>query len=470
MSSLSIYNTLTRKQEVFQSIHPGQVTMYVCGPTVYDYIHIGNARPLIFFDTVRKYLALDYEVTFVLNFTDIDDKIIQKAKETKETVQAVADRYVQAFFADAEALNVKKATVHPKVTDHIKDILTFIEALIEKNLAYVKGGDVYFRTENFADYGKLSHQDLEQLQHGVRVEVDERKEHPNDFVLWKKAKTGEVSWPSKWGEGRPGWHIECSAMAKKHLGETIDIHGGGSDLMFPHHECELAQSESLHGKPFANVWMHNGYIHINNEKMSKSLGNGVTVKELLETYRAESLRYLILSTHYRNPLNFSEEAMDQAESSVERLDNCVSALKHRLPDAVQHRDEQSTKLLQAADEKEQQFVDKMNDDFNTPDALTVMFDLVRLINPYVQNQTVNQDVIERYLKLFMHFNEVLGVLQVGEQTNGTLRDEEIERYIADRLTARQQRDFEKADKIRDLLADEGVVLEDTPQGTRWKRT
>ncbi len=462
---LKIYNTLSRTKEEFQPVTPGKVNMYVCGPTVYDYIHIGNARPAIFFDVVRRYLtAIGYDVTYVVNFTDVDDKLIRKAEQTGLTVPEVADRYIAAYYADAKALGIKEATVHPRVTENIPEIIEFIQGLVDKGFAYEKEGDVFFRTTRFADYGKLSHQNLEELQYGIRIEVDERKENPQDFVLWKKAKPGEIHWPSPWGEGRPGWHIECSAMAKKYLGSTIDIHGGGHDLQFPHHECELAQSEALNGVQFVKYWMHNGYIHINNEKMSKSLGNGINVKDLLKTMKPETLRFFMLSTHYRNPLNFSDETVRQAESSLERIENCVINLKHRMGSASDGQVDEA--LAQAVDSIRGRFHQKMQDDFNTPDAITAMFDLVSETNLYMQRPAVTRQTLQLALQLFQEMNDVLGILPTEQDE---LLDEEIERLIAERTEARKAKNWARADEIRDLLTEKGIYLEDTPQGIRWRR-
>lgn len=472
MSSIKIYNTLTRKKETFTPMVSGKVNMYVCGPTVYDYIHIGNARPLIFFDVVRRYLSLFYDVRYVVNFTDVDDKIIQRAQETGESAKEVAERFIEAYFADARALGIEEATVHPRVTDNIPEIIAFIEALVHKGYAYESGGDVYFRTLKFPDYGKLSQQNLESLQHGARVEVDERKEAAHDFVLWKQAKPGEIAWDSPWGRGRPGWHIECSAMAKKFLGETIDIHAGGSDLTFPHHECEIAQSESLHEKPLARYWMHNGYINIDNEKMSKSLGNGINVNELIKQYKPQALRYLILATHYRNPLNFSDQAMKQAEQSVNRIQNCVTAIQHRLEDArskdhaIASSQTELEQWRQTVERLQQTFIEEMNDDFNTSDALTVVFDAVTTANRYLQQQVVYPQVLEQFAELFTFFDRIFGLLPADDQA---MHDEEIERWIAERNEARRAKNFARADEIRDLLLERGIVLEDTPQGTRWRR-
>ncbi|MGG4396057.1 cysteine--tRNA ligase [Paenibacillus thiaminolyticus] len=470
--TLQIYNTMTRRKETFEPIHPDKVNMYVCGPTVYDYIHIGNARPQIVFDVVRRYLEqIGYEVNYVVNFTDVDDRLIRKSIELGEPVPVIAEKFIQAFYEDIDGIGVRRATHNPRVLDHIEEIIAFIASLVEEGYAYESGKDVYFRTNRFAEYGKLSHQNLEELQHGIRVEVDERKENPEDFVLWKAAKPGEISWPSPWGEGRPGWHIECSAMARKFLGDTLDIHGGGQDLQFPHHECEVAQSESLTGKPLANIWMHNGYIHINNEKMSKSLGNGVIVKELRARYKMEAIRYFILATHYRNPLNFSEEAMMQAEKSVGRIVNAVQNLRHLLKSADDVGEREPDEALQ---QKLASILDtfdaKMQDDFNTADAITAVFDWVNLANSTMQQGTQDERQTANLQALFdavEAMNNVLGL--VPEQEEEDLLDEEIDRLIQERTDARKAKNWARADEIRDMLTVQGIILEDTPQGIRWRR-
>lgn len=470
--TLQIYNTMTRRKETFEPIHPDKVNMYVCGPTVYDYIHIGNARPQIVFDVVRRYLEqIGYEVNYVVNFTDVDDRLIRKSIELGEPVPVIAEKFIQAFYEDIDGIGVRRATHNPRVLDHIEEIIAFIANLVGEGYAYESGKDVYFRTNRFAEYGKLSHQNLEELQHGIRVEVDERKENPEDFVLWKAAKPGEISWPSPWGEGRPGWHIECSAMARKFLGDTLDIHGGGQDLQFPHHECEVAQSESLTGKPLANIWMHNGYIHINNEKMSKSLGNGVIVKELRARYKMEAIRYFILATHYRNPLNFSEEAMMQAEKSVGRIVNAVQNLRHLLKSAEDATEREPDEALQ---QKLAGILDtfdaKMQDDFNTADAITAVFDWVNLANSTMQQGTQDERQtanLQALLDAIEAMNNVLGL--VPEQEEEDLLDEEIDRLIQERTDARKAKNWARADEIRDMLTAQGIILEDTPQGIRWRR-
>ncbi|GIO34974.1 MULTISPECIES: cysteine--tRNA ligase [Paenibacillus] len=466
--ALQIYNTLTRSKEEFVPMEPGKVKMYVCGPTVYDYIHIGNARPMIFFDVVRTYLEqIGNEVNYVVNFTDVDDKLIRKAEQTGRTVPEVADTFIKAYYEDLEGLGIERATVNPRVTENMDNIIAFIRELEEKGFAYEKGGDVFYRTNKFPDYGKLSHQKLDELQFGIRINVDQRKESPEDFVLWKAAKPGEIYWSSPWGDGRPGWHIECSAMARRYLGDTIDIHGGGQDLQFPHHECEVAQSEALTGKTLARYWMHNGYIKINNEKMSKSLGNGILVKDLRKEFKKEAIRYFMLSTHYRNPLNFNAETMDQAMNSVERIANAVSNLKHRLetvtPDGHGAVREE---LKQKLDGILQQYYEKMNDDFNTPDAITTLFEWVNEANLLLKEPVVNPEELKLMLSAFEQLNAVLR-LYAGEENE--LLDEEVEKLIAERTQARKEKNWSRADEIRDLLAAQGIVLEDTAQGMRWRR-
>ncbi|WP_270167853.1 cysteine--tRNA ligase [Paenibacillus sp. SYP-B4298] len=469
-----IYNSLTREKEEFVPQSPGKVKMYVCGPTVYDYIHIGNARPVIFFDTVRRYLEhRGYDVNYVMNFTDVDDKLIRKAEQTGQTVPEVAETFIAAFNEDIEALGVRKATSNPRVTEHIAEIIGFIAALVDKGAAYESEGDVYFRTSSFEEYGKLSHQNLEELQMGIRIEIGERKENAQDFVLWKGAKPGEINWDSPWGAGRPGWHIECSAMAREYLGDTLDIHGGGADLQFPHHECEVAQSESCTGQPLANYWMHNGYIHIDNKKMSKSLGNGVTVRVLLERAKPQAIRYFMLATHYRSPLNFNESTMEQAQSSVERISNCEANLEHRLaalPSIGQPEQptELAAEVLKRLEGIEAGFHSKMSDDFNTPDAITAVFELVNEANQYLQQEVAEAVVLEALLAMLRRFDEVLGLLPQKQAEHGLL-DEEVDLLIAERNTARQEKNWARADEIRDLLAGQGIVLEDTPQGIRWRR-
>lgn len=469
--ALHLYNTMNRTKELFVPQQSGKVTMYVCGPTVYDYIHIGNARPVIFFDVVRRYLeAIGYEVNYVSNFTDVDDRLIRKAEQMGSTVPEVADQFIQAFNEDIEGLGVRPATVNPRVTDNIPEIIAFIQGLVDQGYAYPKDGDVYFRTQKFQDYGKLSHQNIDELQFGIRIEVDERKENAQDFVLWKGAKPGEIFWSSPWGDGRPGWHIECSAMAQRYLGDTLDIHGGGQDLQFPHHECEIAQSEARTGKPFANYWMHNGYINIDNEKMSKSLGNGISVVELRKRFKPTVLRYFMLAAHYRNPLNFTDDIIGQAENSVARIENAYANVEHRLqalqPDESKTLESVNAELAAKLVQIREMFHAKMQDDFNTADAITAWFDAVSEANQLLKRDEVTYVELKAIADVFGDFNQVLGL--VVTETNDLL-DEEIENLIAERVEARQTKNWKRADEIRDLLAEKNIILEDTPQGMRWRR-
>lgn len=465
--TLQIYNTMSREKEEFVSVDPGKVNMYVCGPTVYDYIHIGNARPMIFFDVVRAYLEdRGYDVNYVANFTDVDDKLIRKAEAMNTTVPEVAETFIAAYYEDLEGLGVQRATLNPRVTENMDDIIAFIGELVDTDHAYASGGDVYFRTSSFEGYGKLSRQNLDQLQFGIRIEVDARKENQEDFVLWKGAKPGEIFWESPWGPGRPGWHIECSAMARRYLGDTLDIHGGGQDLQFPHHECEIAQSESLTGHPLSNYWMHNGYVNIDNEKMSKSLGNGITVKELRARYKKEALRYFVLSTQYRNPLNFSADNMQQSLNSVERIENAVGAVHHRLSAATAGTEgvteELQTKLAAVLND----FYAKMDDDFNTPDAVTAVFEWVNEANLVLRQDVARKADLEALLETFRKMN---AVLRIAAEPGAELLDEEVEALIAERAEARKTKNWSRSDEIRDLLAEQGILLEDTPQGMRWRR-
>lgn len=465
--TLQVYNTMKRNKEVFVPQEPGKVKMYVCGPTVYDYIHIGNARPIIVFDMVRSYLEYSgYEVNYVTNFTDVDDKLIRKAEELGTDVPTVAERFINAYYEDIAGLGIPAATLNPRVTESMDLIIEFIRELVERDYAYENGGDVFYRTEKFKDYGKLSGQNLEQLQFGIRIGVDERKERPEDFVLWKAAKPGEIYWSSPWGNGRPGWHIECSAMARHYLGDTLDIHGGGQDLQFPHHECECAQSEALTGQPLSRYWMHNGYIRINNEKMSKSLGNGILVKDLRAQYKKEAIRYFMLSSHYRNPLNFNEETMNQAEKSVERIANAVANVTHRLKTALPGDGQVGHELESRLQQIQVQFREKMDDDFNTPDAITALFDWVSEANQTVQREVVSTAELTALLEIFEGMNSVL---RLYDASSSQLLDEEVEQLIAERVEARQSKNWSRADEIRDLLAEQGILLEDTAQGMRWRR-
>ncbi|SEG77910.1 cysteine--tRNA ligase [Paenibacillus sp. UNC499MF] len=463
--TLRMFNTMTREKEEFKPLEPGKVKMYVCGPTVYNFIHIGNGRPAIFFDVVRRYLTyIGYEVTYVVNFTDVDDKLIRKAEETGETVQELADRFIAAYMEDMKTLRIEPATIHPRVTDNMEIIITFINSLVQQGFAYENGGDVYYRTSRFKEYGKLSHQNLDELQYGIRIEVDERKENPQDFVLWKAAKPGEVFWSSPWGNGRPGWHIECSALVHKYLGESIDIHGGGVDLTFPHHECEIAQTEAITGKPMAKYWLHNEFLNIDNEKMSKSLGNGVLIREIAKKIKPETLRFFMLSSHYRNPLNFSEDGLTQAGNGLDRIQNCVINLKHRL--GIAQEDALDDQVEARVKEIETQFISKMDDDFNTPDAITAVFDLVTEANRVLQQERVSAATLRLIMGRFRNFDSVLGILAREEDE---LLDEEVEGLIEERNEARRAKNWARADEIRDLLTEKGIFLEDTPQGIRWRR-
>ncbi|MEN1968913.1 cysteine--tRNA ligase [Lentibacillus sp. N15] len=464
--SITLYNTLTRKKEVFKPLEAGKVKMYVCGPTVYNYIHIGNARPAIVFDTIRRYLEYSgYEVDYVLNFTDVDDKIIKTAKEAGEEVPALADRFIAAYLEDVGALGVEQATLNPRVTETMDDIINFIAVLIDKGYAYSVDGDVYFKPRAFDGYGKLSHQSIDELRSGARIQVGEKKTDPLDFALWKKAKPDEIAWEAPWGKGRPGWHIECSAMVRKYLGNTIDIHAGGQDLAFPHHENEIAQSEAMTGEPFANYWMHNGYINIDNEKMSKSLGNFVLARELIEQHDPQVIRFFMLSVHYRNPINFSEELLKGAENSLERIKTAYYNLGYRKQTSM-NLDADTNRWLEKIDDLKKQFESEMDDDFNTANAISVLFDLTKEANLYLESEQTATNVIDAFQTTIA---ELLGILGLTLETKEELLDEEIEALIQERIEARKNRDFQHADEIRDTLKQKQIILEDTPQGTRWKR-
>jgi cysteinyl-tRNA synthetase len=462
---IKIYNTLTRKKEEFVPLEEGKVKMYVCGPTVYNYIHIGNARPAIVFDTVRRYFEFrGYEIKFISNFTDVDDKLIRAANELGTDVPTVADRFINAYFEDVSALGCKKADAHPRVMESIDIIIDFINTLIEKDFAYESEGDVYFRTRKFEGYGKLSHQSVDELRVGARIEVGEKKQDALDFALWKAAKEGEISWESPWGHGRPGWHIECSAMAKKYLGDTIDIHAGGQDLTFPHHENEIAQSESYTGKEFARYWMHNGYINIDNEKMSKSLGNFVLVHDIIKKHNPQVLRFFMLSVHYRNPINYSEELLENTAAAFDRIKTSYANLKHRREMSV-NLNEQKQEWLDKLTALRTEFIEAMDDDFNTANAVSVLFELSKQANYYLLEKNTSVEVINAFLKEMDELVAVLGLSLKDEE----LLDEEIEDLIQKRIEARKNRDFQLSDQIRDQLKEMNIILEDTPQGTRWKR-
>lgn len=464
--SIKIFNSLSREKETFVPLEEGKVKMYVCGPTVYNYIHIGNSRPVIVYDTVRRYLQYaGYDVTFVSNFTDVDDKIIKAANELGEDVFELTERFIAAYFDDITALGCKKADAHPRVTDHMDDIIAFIGVLIEKGYAYASQGDVYYRTRKFDGYGKLSHQSVDDLQLGARIEIGEKKEDPLDFALWKAAKPGEIKWDSPWGEGRPGWHIECSVMAREHLGDTIDIHAGGQDLTFPHHENEIAQSEAHNDKTFARYWMHNGYINIDNEKMSKSLGNFVLVNDIRKQIDPQVLRFFMLSVHYRNPINFAQDLVEAAKNGLERIRTAYANVAHRLASATNLATGDDAWLEKIATAKAQ-FEEAMNDDFNTANAISVLFELAKQANMYLTESNTNEAVLKAFLEAFEVLGDVLGIELKQEQE---LLDEEIEALLEERVQARKNRDFARSDEIRDQLQAMNIILEDTRQGTRWKR-
>ncbi|HBG4712915.1 TPA: cysteine--tRNA ligase [Clostridioides difficile] len=464
---MKVYNTLTRAKEDFVPLEEGKVKMYVCGPTVYNYIHIGNARPFIIFDTLRRYLEYrGYDVTYVQNFTDVDDKIINRSHEEGISPEEVAAKYIKEYFVDCDGLGIKRATVHPQVTDNIQQIIEFIKELEDKGYAYAVNGDVYFDTNKFEGYGKLSGQKQEDLEAGARIEVNDQKRHPMDFVLWKAKKEGEPGWDSPWGEGRPGWHIECSVMSKRYLGETIDIHAGGQDLTFPHHENEIAQSEARSGKTFSKYWMHNGYININDEKMSKSKGNFFTVRDISKLYDLEIVRFFMLSAHYRNPVNFSDEMLNQAKAGLERLYNTKEKLEFTLSNLVESPlTEKEIELVKELDNFRQKFIDAMDDDVNTADAVSVIFELAKLINSNVDENSS----LEFAKKCLDEFNELTGVLNIVNKKKDTVLDKDIEELIQKRTDAKKNKEFQLADDIRQQLLDMGIVLEDTRQGVKWKR-
>lgn len=458
---MRIFNTLTREKDEFKPIKEGEVKIYACGPTVYNYIHIGNARPLCVFDVLRRYLEWrGNKVTFVQNFTDIDDKLIKKANEEGTTVPEIAKRYIKEFWTDANGLNVKEATFHPRATENIPQIIDIISTLFDKGYAYVSGGDVYYRTKKFKDYGKLSHQPLEDLEAGARIDVADIKEDPMDFCLWKGAKPGEPYWESPWGKGRPGWHIECSAMAGRYLGKTIDIHCGGFDLIFPHHENEIAQSEAANGCEFAHYWMHNGFINVDNHKMSKSLGNFFTVRDVAEKYGYEPIRYMMVACQYRSPINYSYEVIEQAKNSLERLYTCRDNIDFALKNAPE-----GGEIPDFIEIRKQEFIAAMDDDLNTADALAAIFMLVRDINTLIAGGAGKNALIA----CADMFDEMTGVLGLVYNRRTEALDSDIEALIEQRTAARKAKDFKTADEIRDKLKAMGIVLEDTPQGVKWTR-
>ncbi|KXZ38958.1 cysteinyl-tRNA synthetase [Alkalithermobacter thermoalcaliphilus JW-YL-7 = DSM 7308] len=463
---MKLYNTLTRQKEEFVPIEEGKVKMYVCGPTVYNYFHIGNARPFIMFDVLRRYFEYKgYEVLYVQNFTDVDDKIINKANEEGISAKEVANKYIKEYFKDADALGIKRATVHPRVTENINEIIDFIKDLQQKGYAYEVDGDVYFDTKKFEDYGKLSKQNIKELELGARIEVNDKKKNPMDFVLWKAKKENEPGWESPWGEGRPGWHIECSVMASRYLGDTIDIHAGGQDLTFPHHENEIAQSEAKSGKQFARYWLHNGYININNEKMSKSKGNFFTVRDISKEVDLEVVRFFMLSSHYRNPVNFSDELLNQAKSGLERLYNCKEKLEFLIKNIQGDIKENEQPIKKELNDFKKKFEESMDDDLNTADAISVIFELVRYINTNI-NENSSLEIAQDALLVF---KELTGVLNIANKEKNDILDEEIEKMIQERQKAKKEKNFELADKIRDDLKKMGIILEDTRQGVKWRR-
>ena len=470
--AIQVYNTLTRQKEVFRPIKEGQVAFYVCGPTVYNYIHIGNARSAVAFDTIRRYFQYrGYRVNYVSNFTDVDDKIIKAAIAEGSTPEAIADKYIAAFKEDTGQLNIQPATVHPRVMENIEEIIAFVQTLIEKGHAYESEGDVYFKTESFKDYGHLSDQSLEDLLVGASERLDqvvaERKANPLDFALWKTAKPGEIAWDSPWGPGRPGWHIECSVMATKYLGDTIDIHGGGQDLTFPHHENEIAQSEACTGHTFAHYWLHNGFVTIGkqDEKMSKSLGNFVLLRDLLEAYDPMVIRYMLATTHYRRPLRYDEAVITEAQANVNKLREAIRRLKHRQEQASADLEGHEAWLTEINGIQEQ-FVTAMDDDFNASNGITALFDLVKSLNRYLDLELVSQAVLSLYDKVLHDLLAVFG-LDLEDKSNNL--DQEIEELIEERRQARANKDFARSDAIRDQLKEQGILLDDTPQGTVWKR-
>ncbi len=464
---MKLYNTLTRKKEEFVPIEEGRVKMYVCGPTVYDYIHIGNARPYVIFDTVRRYFEYKgYKVDYIQNFTDVDDKIIRRANEEGVDASVIADRFVKEALNDAYGLNVKPATKNPRVTEEMDNIITMISTLIEKGYAYEVNGSVFYDTKAFKDYGKLSGKKIDELEAGARIEVDQNKKSPMDFVLWKPKKEGEPAWSSPWGEGRPGWHIECSVMAKAYLGDTIDIHAGGEDLIFPHHENEIAQSEAANGATFSNYWMHNGFINVDGVKMSKSEGNFFTIREISEKFPYEVIRFFILSGHYRGPINFSRELMESAQNGLERIKNAYSSLVFMLnnSDGTLKEDENAT--IEKLNGIRKYFEDSMDDDFNTADAVTAVFELSKLINVDL-NENSSKELLEKTKNEFDELCDILGIIPAKQVKNSELTEDEILALIEKRAEAKKNKDYAGADKIRQELSDKGVVLEDTRQGVRW---
>ena len=468
---LQLYNTLTNQKEKFEPLNPGKVTMYVCGPTVYNYIHIGNARSAVAFDTIRRYLEYrGFEVNYVSNFTDVDDKIIKASQEMNLSVKEITEKFINAFYEDTSALNVKKATLNPRVMDNMDDIIKFIEVLVQKGYAYESAGDVYYKTRKFKDYGKLSGQLIDDLEQGASSRVDDidqdKKQDPLDFALWKKVKQGEISWNSPWGQGRPGWHIECSVMSTKYLGDTIDIHAGGQDLEFPHHENEIAQSEAKTGKKFARYWLHNGFVTIGEEdqKMSKSLGNFVTVHDLLKKVNPQVIRFFMSTTQYRRPIRYSSANLNEAKVNLNKLQTAYENLSYRLKDSVEGNDKE-VEVNFANLEKD--FVKVMDDDFNVQNGISVVYEMAKQLNVYSEKEKVYTDTINNLINTYKKVVEIFGISFSEEKE---LLDDTIEQLIQERNEARKNKNFKRSDEIRDLLKEQGIILEDTAQGTRWKRT
>ncbi len=460
---MKIYNTMTMKEEELRTIKPGEVSIYACGPTVYNFFHIGNARMFVVFDTLRRYLEYKgYKVNFVQNFTDIDDKMIKRANEEGTTVADIAEKYIGEYFTDADGLNIKRATVHPRATENIDAIIDMIKTLEEKGYAYEADGDVYFEVEKCPEYGKLIHQDLDDLKSGARIDIDERKRSPLDFALWKAAKPGEPYWESPWGKGRPGWHIECSAMSTKYLGKTIDIHGGAIDLIFPHHTNEIAQSECANGCEFVHNWMHNAYINVDNKKMSKSLGNFFTVRDVAKKYSYNTIRFFLLTSHYRSPMNFSDELMASAEAGLKRIQNCVDNLEFILPGAPEG--EVSAEFKDKMEGFKKAFCDGMDDDLNTADAIAAIFEAVKFIN--TESEKLNKAEISFAIDTVTELCSVLGVKAKEEKED---LSEKVEALIKERAEARKEKNYKRADEIRDELKAMGIVLEDTSSGVKWKK-
>lgn len=467
---LQLYNTLTNQKEKFEPLNPGKVTMYVCGPTVYNYIHIGNARSAVAFDTIRRYLEYrGFEVNYVSNFTDVDDKIIKASQEMNLSVKEITEKFINAFYEDTSALNVKKATLNPRVMDNMDDIIKFIEVLVQKGYAYESAGDVYYKTRKFKDYGKLSGQLIDDLEQGASSRVDDidqdKKQDPLDFALWKKAKQGEISWDSPWGQGRPGWHIECSVMSTKYLGDTIDIHAGGQDLEFPHHENEIAQSEAKTGKKFARYWLHNGFVTIGEEdqKMSKSLGNFVTAHDLLKEVNPQVIRFFMSTTQYRRPIRYSSANLNEAKVNLNKLQTAYENLSYRLKDSVEGNDKE-VEVNFANLEKD--FVKVMDDDFNVQNGISVVYEMAKQLNVYSEKEKVYTDTINNLINTYKKVVEIFGISFSEEKE---LLDDTIEQLIQERNEARKNKNFKRSDEIRDLLKEQGIILEDTAQGTRWKR-